>query len=282
MEFSGHSLNSTSQGNLVISRDLPRVGIGTDIIDGNLEIADINRVSLILNRDNQSISANSKSVLQFQNNDTLVYEIGTWVDSPGLYFFRSDGNPTMYLNAAGKVGIGTSSPAALLELRDSETTGAAMRIYKTGQLKMQVWENGGLGVGTSLTSWIPSNGLFVDGDVNIGRAHKTGYKLSVDGKIVSEEVLVELSEDWPDYVFEPDYQLMPLTELKTVLDRQKHLPGIPSASDIQDNGGVHLGDMQTRLLKKIEELTLYVIELESKYRELENRIAACKNSYLRQ
>jgi len=96
------------------------------------------------------------------------------------------------------------------------------------------------------------------GNIGIG-IESPNSKLVVDGKIRSEEVKVEII-DGPDYVFEPDYELRTLKETKEYIVKNKHLPEIPSAKEMEKNG-VELGDMNMRLLKKIEELTLYQIQL---------------------
>ena len=72
---------------------------------------------------------------------------------------------------------------------------------------------------------------------------------------------------WADYVFNEDYHLLPLPQVEKYIQQNKHLPGIPSANEIQTDG-LQLGDTQTKMMKKIEELTLYVIELEKKYNEV--------------
>jgi len=98
-------------------------------------------------------------------------------------------------------------------------------------------------------------------------------QVTVDGKIRSEEVKVEIING-PDYAFEPDYKLRTLKEIKKYISENKHLPEIPSAKEMETNG-VDLGDMNMRLLKKIEELTLYQIELLERLEKLEvekNRI----------
>jgi hypothetical protein len=88
----------------------------------------------------------------------------------------------------------------------------------------------------------------------------TGVKLAVDGKGLFEEVEVQLSQDWPDYVFEDDYELMSLSELEQSIRTNKHLPGVPSANEVK-TAGLAVGAMQANLLEKIEELTLHVIDL---------------------
>lgn len=95
-----------------------------------------------------------------------------------------------------------------------------------------------------------------------------GYKLSVDGKIIAEELRVQNSTAWPDYVFEKTYDLMSLKELEKIITLHKHLPEVPSANDVARDG-VAVGEMQKILLKKIEELTLHIIAQEKRIEQLE-------------
>lgn len=103
----------------------------------------------------------------------------------------------------------------------------------------------------------------------------TGVKLAVDGKVLCEELEVQLSQDWPDYVFDEDYDLMPLEELEENLRRDKHLPGVPSAEEIA-TGGLEVGAMQARTMEKIEELTLYVLDLNRELKSVKKENAALK------
>ncbi len=90
------------------------------------------------------------------------------------------------------------------------------------------------------------------------RVNGTKYRLAVNGKILAKEIVVETN--WADFVFDKDYSLMPLSELEKYISCNKHLPGVPAAADIENNG-VALGQTQAMLLQKIEELTLYIIEM---------------------
>jgi len=100
-----------------------------------------------------------------------------------------------------------------------------------------------------------------DGNVSIGTKNTAaGYKLHVGGKAICEELKVQLLGSWPDYVFTDHYQLRPLDDLKRFIQQNGHLPEIPKASEIEKNG-LLVGDMQRRMMEKIEELTLYVIQL---------------------
>jgi hypothetical protein len=105
-----------------------------------------------------------------------------------------------------------------------------------------------------------------NGNVGIGTTDPT-YKLSVNGNIRSKEVVVE--SGWADYVFDKDYTLQPLSQTEQYIQRYQHLPGIPSAAEIRSNG-LSIGDLQSKMMAKIEELTLHIIALEKKINSLEN------------
>ncbi len=130
------------------------------------------------------------------------------------------------------------------------------------------WGNTGIG------TYTPNAKFHVNGNMLIGGNSaniKTGYSLSVDGKIVAEEVLVQLSTSWPDYVFNKDYKLMPLKELEKSIRENNHLPNIPTAAEVEKEG-ITLGDMNKRLMEKVEELTLYIIDLDKKNNALTERM----------
>lgn len=108
------------------------------------------------------------------------------------------------------------------------------------------------------------------GNVGIGTTNPLA-KLSVNGDIWATEVKVKANIDIPDYVFEPNYKNPTLLEIKEYISNHKHLPEIPSAAEISENG-IDLGEMNLKLLKKIEELTLHQIALLEKLNEQQKRI----------
>ncbi len=110
--------------------------------------------------------------------------------------------------------------------------------------------------------------VFEGGNVGIGTTNPK-EKLVVNGKISATEVKVKSTPN-SDYIFEPDYALRPIQEVETFIKAYKHLPDIPSAEEFKQNG-VGLGEMDNMLLKKVEELTLYVIELKKENEELKAR-----------
>ena len=111
---------------------------------------------------------------------------------------------------------------------------------------MIIGNSGNVGIGTNL---VASSNM------------ASGYRLSVNGKIAATEVRVQPTADWPDYVFASDYNLMSIKDVKKSIEKNNHLPGIPSAKEVKENG-IELGEMQRKMMEKIEVLTLYIIDLQ--------------------
>ncbi|WP_298221333.1 hypothetical protein [Flavobacterium sp.] len=110
------------------------------------------------------------------------------------------------------------------------------------------------------------------GSVSIGTAlNPGGYKLAVGGKIMAEELKVQLQAQWPDYVFTKDYQLPTLDEVEKQIQEKGHLANVPSACEVEENG-FEVGDMARIQQEKIEELTLYIIELNKKLEAQDKRM----------
>ena len=116
---------------------------------------------------------------------------------------------------------------------------------------------------------------FPNGNVSIGTKDSKGYKLAVNGEAIFTRAKVKEFGNWPDYVFHKDYQLPALPALEQFIQQNKHLPGIPAAEEVQQKG-LDLGENQAVLLKKIEELTLYIIEQNKQIRELQQQMEAIR------
>ncbi|MEE4255446.1 MAG: hypothetical protein V2I47_00265 [Bacteroidales bacterium] len=200
------------------------------------------------------------------------------VDDVGM-IFMSENN---YLFESGKVGIKTLRPDYDLDVQGSTFTkqfilydselykenieGWVLRADRDGHA---YWVDPRIFNDNDWT--VIGNDIYrVDGYVGIGTTQNYGYKLAVDGGVLAEEVTVKLREDWPDYVFEEDYQLLPLKKLDQYIRQNKHLPGMPLAEHVKEEG-LNLGEMQSMLLRKIEELTLYIILQESRIKDLEGK-----------
>jgi hypothetical protein len=158
--------------------------------------------------------------------------------------------------------------------------GAAQVINVTGGLTASISGNTLTinGTGSSGTAnWNTNGNNIVNanvGFVGIGTSVNPAptdpqLKLAVNGNIYAQKLKIT-QQGWPDYVFEPTYKLMPLSELEEYIYKNKHLPDVPSAVEVETKG-LDLGDNQTILLKKIEELTLYVIELKKEVDELKGK-----------
>jgi hypothetical protein len=114
-----------------------------------------------------------------------------------------------------------------------------------------------------------------DANVSIGtNIIPEGFNFAVNGKIVAKEVKVTLDE-WPDFVFKPNYDLMPINEIENFIINNNHLPSIPTEDEVKEKG-VYLGELNAKLLQKVEELTLYIIEQNKKIENLQNQINELK------
>ncbi|WP_443946645.1 hypothetical protein ACJVDH_05950 [Pedobacter sp. AW1-32] len=116
--------------------------------------------------------------------------------------------------------------------------------------------------------------ILSDGNVGIGTMTPSD-KLSVNGNIRAREIKVD-SEHWPDYVFEKNYKKTNLSDLEVYISTHKHLPDMPSAKEVESNG-LELGEMVKMQQKKIEELTLYLIEMKKELTALKETNLANKN-----
>lgn len=192
----------------------------------------------------------------------------------GKFVVRTAGADQFFIDNAGYVGIGLGANFALARVH---VAGGADASLTTNGYMMFGYPNG-----TNLT--IDNNEIMVrgpnetagnmvlqndGGTVRIGNvAVPAGYKFAVNGKMICEELRVKLAASWPDYVFNDDYKLLPLSALKKFIAENSHLPNIPKAS-VAEKEGIEVGDMQKRLLEKVEELTLYILQLEERLNKLE-------------
>ena len=162
-------------------------------------------------------------------------------------------------NGGGKIGIGTAAPSDPVTLEKNNDY-ASIRLRRTGASPadfriMSGYNQIELRNSAQEIKFV----LKENGNVGIGTTNPGNYRLAVEGKIGAREVVVTTTA-WADYVFEPTYDLRPLSEVEAFIKENKHLPEIPSAKEVEANG-VSLGEMNVLLLKKVEELTLYLIEL---------------------
>lgn len=178
-------------------------------------------------------------------------------------------NPLQKLNVIGSVGWGNTN--AFLGIDQ----GASIELRGNGTPYIDFSNNPNSDYNARLIL-NKNNVLEIDGNVGIGTYTTNGYKLAVAGNVVAEEIVVKLKENWPDYVFNNNYKKPKINELEKYIHKNQHLPNIPSAEEI-NNQGINVGEIQTKLLEKVEELTLYIIEQNKKIEKLESEYKLLKN-----
>ena len=125
------------------------------------------------------------------------------------------------------------------------------------------------------TNNIERMSILGDGTIGIGTKDTKGYALAVNGKAIFTKVVVKPNGSWPDYVFRKGFHLPSLPELERYVREHKHLPGIASEQEVKA-GGVDVSQQEAALLKKVEELTLYLIEQNKKLEAQQKEINALK------
>jgi hypothetical protein len=183
-------------------------------------------------------------------------------------------NPTAYFRETDRsVGIGTTDPTAKLDVRGGIVAKNSFGSQFSLQTNVFRWDldadenvNNSFRIRNITSGTVPLT-ITTTGNVGIGMADPGSYKLAVEGKIGAREVNVTTS-GWSDYVFHKDYHLRPLREVQKFISENHHLPDVPSEKEVLTNGQ-NLGEMNAILLKKIEELTLYIIKQEERIQALE-------------
>jgi hypothetical protein len=193
-------------------------------------------------------------------------------------------NTAISVTSGGNVGIGTTSPGVPLEIKG---TGSVVPLLKVGDATGNyTWFVGGgyndfNSYGASLRFYSSSNSIVFrtatagpamtivqSGNVGIGTTNPQ-YLLSVKGTVGAQEFVVT-NTGWSDYVFQPGYRLRPLREIGAYIQANHHLPDIPSEAEVREKG-VSIGEMQAKLLAKVEELTLHMIRADERNNRLELR-----------
>ena len=199
------------------------------------------------------------------------------------FAFSAASTNLLLINSNGYVGIGTTSPGYKLDvngqgqlvqnlfIKSNGVNSSEIILYKqNGTYYDIVGNNSGFQIYNG-----ESNHAVINTDANdnvgIGTNDTKGYKFAVNGNFIATAVTVKLYANWPDYVFKPTYKLPSLTAVKTYIGKNRHLPEMPSAQEVAKNG-VNLGEIVKIQTKKIEELTLYLIDKDKELKELKQQM----------
>jgi hypothetical protein len=206
---------------------------------------------------------------------------GYWIQSRGGGFAQ----PLSLNPLGGNVGIGTTNPAAKLDTRTGASYQTAAKVSHTGNgdnpgQVLQISNGYGVAAGNYEVMGVYGNNFGTNyftvkdnGNVGVGTANPT-QKLSVNGTVRAKEVVVDTG--WADYVFQPAYRVRPLAEVNAYIQQHRRLPDMPSAEEVREKG-VGVGEMQVKLLAKIEELTLQMIQMDRQNKELQARLAGLES-----
>jgi hypothetical protein len=183
---------------------------------------------------------------------------------------NSGTQPFLFIRGDGNIGIGTTSPGNIVTI-----SGGSLQFAGTSSF---------IGSGEGISHGPSSNGLgFItngttrlvitnSGGIGIGTTTTGSYALAVQGKLGATEVVVT-KNGWSDFVFKKDYNLKPLDKVAEYIAKNKHLEGIPTEAEVKKNG-VSVGEMQAKLLQKVEELTLHMIEMKKENYQLKAKLCA--------
>ncbi|NKI27094.1 hypothetical protein HCG49_11015 [Arenibacter sp. 6A1] len=208
----------------------------------------------------------SEGVLGFELGDVII---GNGTSSN---FMVVDGNTyTLDISPTGAGDITVDVPANVAQdVAGNNNTAASQAITSFDDALHYTSENANLiTIDWQARDLNAAQDIFATRNVGIGTLNTQGYRLAVDGNVIAEEIKVELSQNWPDFVFEKKYVLPSLEEVEKHILENGHLENIPSAKEVAESGGILLGEMNAKLLQKIEELTLYSIQQEKKIKKLQ-------------
>ncbi len=254
------------------------VGIGTHSPSVNLQIYDDNYYDNTLSDNGNNLFSHTPTTIGIGIQTQYAYASLQLTNkrsgsgsTDGVKLELKDYNTTLRLLEHGNINFTIRDKTPLMITSNGEIRGSRTSVFLADKNGANSYSYAFLTRTTNpnVKAFAVKNGsgdkfvVYGDGRVGIGTQPHWGYMLSVKGKIIAEEVKVKLNSEWPDYVFSEKYHLLSINDLKNYIKANKHLPGLPSEAEVK-NKDIDLLDINIRLLKKVEELTLYIIYLEEK------------------
>lgn len=294
-EFSAYSTTNLSlqtfgTTRMTILQSNGNVGIGTITPAAKLDVLGTNNTTAVARFINLGSNPNDSK--------GLLVQAGANTSGSFIADFQNySGVSKLYVRGDGNIGIGTNTPGAKLEIKDGPVLVNGFDAVYTSMDQLnnthhligtyQGWDKNTVYIAgynntnnsSFATKYVTFGGPggggermkidMTNGNVKIGTsaASPTDELLTVFGVIHAKEIKVSL-DGLADFVFDDNYKLMPLHQVEQFVKTNNHLPEIPSAAEVQKNG-LSMGEMQNKLLQKIEELTLYVIEQQKRIEQLE-------------
>jgi len=200
------------------------------------------------------------------------------VRSKGYNSKVQDGQVLLHVGANKRIGIGTDTPEKEVHIKGEGNPTLKIEGTNTPHIHLaspynsvllNTYNDGTFRINNQMNSGGEHMVLHQNGNIGIGTNDTKGYKLAVKGHVIAEKVVIRKNENWPDYVFDSSYELPKLSDIESYVKKNKHLPEIPSASEIEENGQ-DLGEMNKLLLKKVEELTLFIIQQDKQIQKFKN------------
>jgi hypothetical protein len=256
--------------NALVVADNSNIGFGTATPVVNLHTVTGNTPTLRLEQDGSSGFTPQTWDVASNETNFFVRDATNGSNLPFRIMTGADGDAIVIANN-GNVGLGETAPDSLLHMKSAASQSMKITMEKTSSTA-GLWE----------MVVRNADGQFAINDASVagadflffgGSSATPGFKATGDITATGNFISGAATLNVPDYVFQDDYDLMPLSAVQTFIDENSHLPSVPSAAMVRENG-LDLTAMQLTLLKKVEELTLYTLAQEEKIAHLEDRLTA--------
>ena len=261
----------------IVANDRPNSGIHEDADILLQPLQSEGNASILFRDENTYISVRNDNKLRLvANNAAIVFSSEKYCFGYESTFLSSDNEQTFTMNTPKRLSL-VGKDVVVSASNSSNITSKSISLNASDQANLQgkeVYVNSNRDIVLSADSLITFYGKVGINTEN--RLLRDDYNLAVAGGILTDKVHISDVNDWADFVFEKDYKLMPLFELKKFVTTHHHLPEVPAESEVLEQG-YDMAEMQGILLKKIEELTLYTIKQQEIIEQLQQRVDELEN-----